>query len=1037
MIMRNLRRLYIILTILCLSFPTVLSAALPEFRFRKYSTRDGLSSNSVSFVFQDSNGFIWAGTADGLDSFDGHSFAHPLSGVQVNCMVEDSSGMLWAGTDEGLYRRGTADYALPFKRLDLLDDASSKVGICSLACGPSGEIWMALQGRGVVKYDPKSGKTTEFNVPAEHLYIDSNSVLWAALGSKTDPLYCFDGASFRQPELNYVDCVKASVSAFCEDRAGNLWFCTYDKGMYLYDRIFSNVSPMQGAGSGIGHLRSVVNLTRPVFLAGSDDGLLCFSTSGQGSRLYVTGSAGLSDKFVSSLLVDREGGLWVGTLYGGLNYSAPDSDAFKLKRSASMVTCFSTGQDGHLWTGSNDGICSCQASGQSFKVDGYVNSILCDGGYVWAACSGDLVRYDVKSEKTSQLELSGVNVLVRDRKGGIWAANASAIFHYNKVDKVFEQSRTTESPAVAVSVDEKGDLWFGTDGAGVLRLSDGEWTAYKLPDQYVTGICAGENGQVWASGRGGMSVYRPDMKKFIAAELGGKYSPLYIACADDQVWISTSRGLLRYDPLSENVTNYGMCGAAGDQFVKGAGMVGTDRKVYLGMSGGYLSFDPRTVPAEPVRPSVVVTSFRASGDEEQSISKGVTLSRKNSDVTISFAVLGYPSEDVVECQHFLRGVDDDWVSSGDKRSVSYSGLKAGRYNFLVRAGEDGKETALKFVVRKSALAGWPAALLLCLLALAVAAFFFLRRYKPEVEVPADEGKGAGNPVSTPDTVHSEPRPALREPEPEAAPDPKKKGPDEEPEVESVAESPAAYSSILVIEDDADVRKSFLSDFSSGSRVVFARNNSEALSILSGREVSMIFCELSQPGIDGVAMCEKLRSDQKTCAIPFILMAPKNVDTAAVDAMTCSSDALIRVPYSAECLRPLVRHLEGMQSIYARRYVKMPAVSYASDRDLYMKMCDIIDANVPNANLSVESLCNELGISRSGLFAKIKAVSGTTPNNIIQDARLKAAAALLSEGRFSIGDISYIVGFCSPSYFTKCFTKQFGVGPREWVDRDRS
>lgn len=727
-----------------------MSASIPEFRFRAFTSKDGLASDSVNSVFQDSNGFIWACTASGLDSFDGKAFLHPLGGVRVYCLAEDQDGMLWAGTDDGLYCRYVSDYAMPFKKCNV-DPASPD--ICSLVCGPAGEIWLAADGK-IVRYDKKSGRTTDYNVPAERLFIDSKSIVWAATGSQSEPLYCFDGSQFRQPEINYVDCTRTVVTAFCEDPAGNLWFCTRDKGMCLYDRIFYSVSPMPDCREA--KLGCADSLSPSAFLAGSDEGLFYMSS--------VDTTACLSpDMAVSSILVDDGGSVWSGTGNDGLNYSAPDS---------------------------------------------------------------------------------------------------------------------------------------------------------------------------------------------LLSALAG--------------------------------------------------------------------------PRELGRPSAVITSLRASDSRnpgsvpsEQSL-ENLVLPCWQNDVVISFTVLDYTSSGLTGCQYRLEGVDDEWIPSGDRMAAAYKGLKAGHYSFLVRADGDGRQAELNFVVKRPLFRSVAAIAVYCLLLLTAIVLLLAGKKKKTEPEPLDI-----QPERVKKVEKTAPQPV---PEPEL---PKEPVEEEAPVVEYVP------SSILVVEDDADVRRSFMSDFSSGSRVVFARNNSEAMSILSGREVSLVFCELSQPGIDGIAMCEKLRSDQKTCAIPFIMMAPKNVDTAPVDAMTCSPDALIRVPYSAECLRPLVRHLEGMQSIFARRYAKMPAVSYASDRDLYVKMCDIIDANVPNANLSVESLCNELGISRSGLFAKIKAVSGTTPNNIIQDARLKAAASLLSEGRFSIGDISYIVGFCSPSYFTKCFTKQFGVGPREWVDRDRS
>ena len=95
--------------------------------------------------------------------------------------------------------------------------------------------------------------------------------------------------------------------------------------------------------------------------------------------------------------------------------------------------------------------------------------------------------------------------------------------------------------------------------------------------------------------------------------------------------------------------------------------------------------------------------------------------------------------------------------------------------------------------------------------------------------------------------------------------------------------------------------------------------------------------------------------------------------------------------------------------------------------------EIIEQNFSNSELSVDFLAEELCISRSGLFAKIKTLANVTPNELIQIVRLKKAAALLSENKYRINEICYMVGFNNPSYFAKCFQKQFGIKPGEFVN----
>ena len=98
------------------------------------------------------------------------------------------------------------------------------------------------------------------------------------------------------------------------------------------------------------------------------------------------------------------------------------------------------------------------------------------------------------------------------------------------------------------------------------------------------------------------------------------------------------------------------------------------------------------------------------------------------------------------------------------------------------------------------------------------------------------------------------------------------------------------------------------------------------------------------------------------------------------------------------------------------------------------MTQIIEENIANSDLSVNLLAEQLGISRSGLFAKIKTLADVTPNEMIQIIRLKRAAQLLQEGKYLVSEVGYMVGFSNPSYFTKCFQKQFGIKPGDYIKK---
>lgn len=120
--------------------------------------------------------------------------------------------------------------------------------------------------------------------------------------------------------------------------------------------------------------------------------------------------------------------------------------------------------------------------------------------------------------------------------------------------------------------------------------------------------------------------------------------------------------------------------------------------------------------------------------------------------------------------------------------------------------------------------------------------------------------------------------------------------------------------------------------------------------------------------------------------------------------------------------------EADEKAFARK-----KASYNISDDLFIqKLKDLIDKNLASPELSVAQLAEELCVSRSGLFAKVKAAVGDTPNNMITDARLAKAQQLLVEGKKPISEICYLVGFSSPSYFSRCFDKKFGMTPHAWM-----
>lgn len=221
-------------------------------------------------------------------------------------------------------------------------------------------------------------------------------------------------------------------------------------------------------------------------------------------------------------------------------------------------------------------------------------------------------------------------------------------------------------------------------------------------------------------------------------------------------------------------------------------------------------------------------------------------------------------------------------------------------------------------------------------------------------------------------------------------------------------------------------------------ILTAHDGIEALDILKVSNVQLIVSDWMMPRMDGAEFCRCVRQDAKTSHIPFILLTAKTDDQAKTEGMNCGADAYIEKPFSMKYLDACLKNLLDLRDMLRRKFANEPLTpintiaANPTDDAFLQKMNKLIEDNFSNADLNVDFLAEELGISRSGLYSKIKQMSGATPNEVIQTIRLKRAAVLLREQKYRISEICYMVGFSSPSYFTKCFVKQFGIKPADFA-----
>lgn len=263
--------------------------------------------------------------------------------------------------------------------------------------------------------------------------------------------------------------------------------------------------------------------------------------------------------------------------------------------------------------------------------------------------------------------------------------------------------------------------------------------------------------------------------------------------------------------------------------------------------------------------------------------------------------------------------------------------------------------------------------------------------------------------------------------------------------ESQAKSGAANrnanrETVLIAEDNAELRD-YMASLLDDEYVVFkAPDGVEALACARKVLPSLIISDLMMPGMDGMELTANIKSDERTSHIPVILLTAKSGQESRIDGLKTGADDYLTKPFSVEELTVRVRNLIELRKKLAERYRERIRVHVTSSEEMslddkfLMKAKEIVEGNMEDVLFSVEKMAEEIGLSRTQLLRKLKALTGLAPNDFIRDLRLQKAAEMIRQKADTITQIGYAVGFNDQSYFSKSFKKEFGETPTEYAAR---
>lgn len=243
--------------------------------------------------------------------------------------------------------------------------------------------------------------------------------------------------------------------------------------------------------------------------------------------------------------------------------------------------------------------------------------------------------------------------------------------------------------------------------------------------------------------------------------------------------------------------------------------------------------------------------------------------------------------------------------------------------------------------------------------------------------------------------------------------------------------------ILIVEDNADIRQYLSEELGKSYHILKANNGEEALSIVKEQEIDLILTDVMMPVMDGLQLCKQIKQNLRTCHIPIIILSAKTDLKEQLEGLQVGADDYIPKPFSMAMIAAKIKNL------FRTRYRAIEHYSHSLeiepekvalnplDEELLKKAIDIMEKNMDNVEFSTNDFAREMCMSRSNLHIKMKALTGESTNDFIRKMRFNRACKLLQEGRYSVSEISGMVGFNTPSYFATSFKKYFGCLPSEY------
>lgn len=771
------RNLLLLLPLLLCPFTGARSADdVLKLYFKSIGIQQGLSHQMVNAIVKDPQGFIWIGTAEGLNRYDGtefHVYRHEpgnpgsLSTSWINCLYITRDGRLFIGTEKGVnvYNAQKEN----FERISAENDSRNLLGNLRIRCfceDSKGYLWIGTLD-GLIRFDRRNGLINFY-------------------------------------KLNHYDRDKMhnEVRSLCEDSAGRLWIGTFD-GLYCRETesgVFKSVPLKKAPAEGnclISGLHIQQEDPHTLYIAATG-GLRVFDTETGGERHYHTANSGIASNDVRDVtrydakhvLAATSSGLSVFDIPSGgfTNFANSITDPVSLP--TQIVRCLFQDDNGLVWLGTNYGVACCNSHRRPIDVH-YINDTDAEGhttretitdiavlpGEIWIGTNNGLMCYspDMRlkrhfTTKNSLLPHNNIKRILTDRSGIMWIGTNNGVVYLDKNrttlrrvdtgDENFsfkyvydikedndgeivvnissgicfiraersasgEITRLRFTPMIIDNLvssdnsdvpyfepDKQGNIWIGSTSDGIFRYNKSAQTIVQYkndPDDpasivsnRIYSIHTDALNRTWIGTDTGLCRYAPETDGFERIDIGPHLSVRTIVSDEsNRLWIATGSWLIMFDyELSYKIT----CDISQElkmNDIEYNSVCSAGRRIYFGGHGGFIAFDPQEIKVDVRRYPVRLTSFRlhntpvlpgAEIDGKVILENSVTFSdqiRLRHDENffrIDFALLNFATGAGNSYTYKLDGYDKEWITTdGEHSYASYSHIPPGRYTFRVNA----------------------------------------------------------------------------------------------------------------------------------------------------------------------------------------------------------------------------------------------------------------------------------------------------------------------------------------------------------------